>query len=189
MRRWKGMFVDIGVAGAFIGLVGMVFLLQSIPRATQPETVTAETQETVQQAEKTVSVRVKETEDPSPIDQLSKKERYLLEKLVMAEAEGEPLTSQACVVWVVLNRMASDEFPNTLEGVIYQPGQFEVMENGRFWDVEPSDDAKVAVHLVSTGWNESKGATYFDSPSESTWHEDTLTFLFKKGNLSFYAEN
>ena len=76
MRRWKGMFVDIGVAGAFIGLIGMVFLLQSIPRATQPETVTAETQETVQQAEKTVSVRVKETEDPSVPPKFSRPETH-----------------------------------------------------------------------------------------------------------------
>lgn len=56
---------------------------------------------------------------------------YLIALLTVAEAEGEPEEGQRLVIDTVLNRMYSDYFPNTIEEVVYQPGQFASMWNGR----------------------------------------------------------
>lgn len=118
---------------------------------------------------------------------LSEDDRYLLAKLVMAEAEDEPFTGQACVALVVLNRVKDPEFPDNVYDVIFQPGQFTPISNGRWDEVEPDDSCKAAVHLVGTGWDESEGATYFEAVNNaSDWHENNLVFLFKKGTHKFY---
>ena len=117
---------------------------------------------------------------------LSKEEQHLLAKLIMAEAEDEPITGQALVGLVVLNRVKDTEFPNSIEEVVFQDGQFTPVSNGRFTAVDPDDSCKAAVHLIATGWDESEGATYFKADCESTWHEDNLQFLFKKGGHYFF---
>ncbi|HAQ64005.1 MAG TPA: cell wall hydrolase, partial [Ruminococcaceae bacterium] len=86
---------------------------------------------------------------------------------------------------VVLNRVKSADFPNTVRDVIFQEGQFTPISNGRFDAVEPDDSCKAAVHLISTGWDESQGATYL-STHETDWHRERLTFLFEKGAHRFY---
>ena len=116
---------------------------------------------------------------------LSDEDRYLLAKMVMAEAESEPLTGQALVACVILNRVDSPEFPDNVWDVIFQEGQFTPITDGRWDAVEPDDSCKAAVHLVWTGWDESQGATYF-STHETDWHRDNLTFLFEKGSHRFY---
>ena len=116
---------------------------------------------------------------------LSDGDRYLLAKMVMAEAESEPLTGQALVACVILNRVDSPEFPDNVWDVIFQEGQFTPITDGRWDAVEPDDSCKAAVHLVWTGWDESQGATYF-STHETDWHREELTFLFEKGGHRFY---
>lgn len=117
---------------------------------------------------------------------LSAEDRVLMERLIMAEAESESLTGQALVGCVLLNRVNSPDFPDTLEGVVFQEGQFSTISNGRFDAVEPNDDVKIAVNLVQSGWDESQGATYFEAANDSSWHEDNLTYLFNKGGHYFY---
>ena len=116
---------------------------------------------------------------------LSEGDKYLLAKIIMAEAESESLTGQALVGRVVLNRVESADFPDTVRDVIFQEGQFTPISNGRFDAVEPDDSCKAAVHLISTGWDESQGATYL-STHETDWHRERLTFLFEKGAHRFY---
>lgn len=123
----------------------------------------------------------------------SSEETYLLAKLAMAEAEGESVEGKALVILVVLNRVWSDSFPNTIEEVILQNNgeayQFSVtMDGGRWWNVEPNEECYEAVNLVISGWNESQNALYFESESESTWHQEHLDFLFKYGNHYFYRD-
>lgn len=118
---------------------------------------------------------------------------YLLAKLAMAEAEGEDTEGKALVVMVVLNRVWSDGFPGTIEEVIMEEHngvyQFSVtQEDGRWWRVEPDDDCYAAVEMVMTGWDESQGALYFESKSDSTWHQRNLEFLFQHGNHYFYKD-
>ena len=114
---------------------------------------------------------------------------YRLAKLAMAEAESEDTKGKALVMLVVLNRVLDDEFPNTIEEVIFQKGQFSPISNGRYDEVEPDEDCYRALQLIQTdGWDESRGATYFESKSDSTWHSENLTFLFKHGKHYFYKE-
>lgn len=116
-------------------------------------------------------------------------ESYLLAKLAMAEAEGEDTEGKALVILVVLNRVWSDQFPNTISKVIYQSKQFSPVSNGRFDSLEPNADCFKALEMVQIdGWDESHGALYFESESKSTWHKDNLTFLFQHGNHIFYTE-
>lgn len=116
-------------------------------------------------------------------------EAYLLAKIAMAEAEGEDTEGKALVMLVVLNRVWSDEFPDTIEEVIFQKGQFSPVSNGRFDRVVPDEDCYRALDLIQVEkWDESQGATYFESKSDSTWHSRNLKFLFKHGNHYFYRD-
>lgn len=116
-------------------------------------------------------------------------ESYLLAKLAMAEAEGEDTEGKALVILVALNRVWSDDFPNSIEEVIYQDGQFSPVQNGRFEMVEPDRDCWQALDMVMRDkWDESHGALYFESESDSTWHRDHLQFLFQHGAHRFYTD-
>lgn len=114
---------------------------------------------------------------------------YLLAKIAMAEAESEDTEGKALVILVVLNRVWSDGFPNSIEDVIYQSGQFSPISNGRFDRVEPDADCWAALDLIMLDkWDESCGATYFESESESSWHSENLDYLFQHGNHYFYKD-
>lgn len=116
-------------------------------------------------------------------------ESYLLAKIAMAEAESEDTEGKALVMLVVLNRVWSDGFPDSIEEVIFQTGQFSPVANGRFDSVEPDRDCWDALDLIMQDhWDESQGALYFESESASTWHRDNLEFLFRHGNHLFYTE-
>ena len=111
----------------------------------------------------------------------------MLLKIAMAEAEGESVEGKALVMLVVLNRVWSDEFPGTIEEVIFQPKQFSpVVEGGRYYTTEPNEDCYEALELVMSGWDESYGALYFESCERSSWHSENLEFLYQVGNHKFY---
>lgn len=113
---------------------------------------------------------------------------YLLAKIAMAEAEGEDTEGKAYVIMVVLNRMLSDEFPDTIEGVIFQDNQFSPVSNGRFYNIEPNDDCWDALDMIQVDkWDKSQGALYFEScESEDNWHSRNLEYLFTHGKHRFY---
>ncbi len=119
-------------------------------------------------------------------------EVYLLAKLAMAEAEGEDTEGKALVMLVVLNRVWNEGFPDTIEDVILEEHngvcQFSVtQEGGRWCKVEPDEDCYKALELVTLeNWDESEGALYFESQSDSTWHQNHLQYLFKHGHHYFY---
>ena len=119
----------------------------------------------------------------------SDKNAYLLKKIAMAEAEDEDTEGKALVMRVVLNRVKSREFPDSIKKVIYQERQFSPIANGRFDRVEPNKDCQRALDMIAEhGWDESRGALYFESKSASTWHEDNLQFLFRHGNHYSYTD-
>lgn len=112
---------------------------------------------------------------------------YRLMKIAMAEAEGESVEGKALVMLVVLNRVWSDQFPNTIEEVIFQRNQFSpVKEGGRWYTTEPNEECAEALELVMNGWDESEGALYFESCKADSWHSKHLEFLFQYGNHKFY---
>lgn len=113
---------------------------------------------------------------------------YLLAKIAMAEAEGESIQGKTLVILVVLNRVWSADFPNSIHDVIFQENQFEPIVNGRWDKVEPDADCWEAVYIVETArYDYSGGALYFESVnSDSTWHSRNLEFLYQVGNHKFY---
>ena len=195
-------------AMAFAGLsvLSIVAYANSFPKGNPDTEQVQEIEETAPEnpeaAEKILqNSEVTATADPDPMDgpenqslimsmDWDAEESYLLAKIAMAEAEGEDTEGKALVMLVVLNRVLGDnEFPDTIEEVIYQPGQFSPISNGRFDRVEPDEDCWAALDLIMLDkWDESCGATYFESKSESTWHSEHLDFLFQHGNHYFYRD-
>lgn len=113
----------------------------------------------------------------------------MLMKLTMAEAGGEGLKGKALVMRVVMNRVLSSDFPDTVQEVICEPGQFSPMDDGRFYDMVPDQECEKALYMVMHGWDETKGATYFRTAvAESTWHSENLEELFTYGGHTFYRE-
>lgn len=132
--------------------------------------------------------REEQPEIPNSTDWDSE-DAYMLAKIAMAEAEGESIEGKALVILVVLNRVSSDEFPDSIAGVIFQKGQFSPVESGRYDRVEPNEECYEALELIQTEqWNESQGALYFESMGASHWHRDNLEFLFQYGRHYFYTD-
>ena len=91
----------------------------------------------------------------------------LLARLVYGEARGEPYTGQVAVAAVVLNRVESSSFPNTIAGVIYQKGAFNVVDDGQI-NYSPNSTAIKAAQDALNGWDPSYGAIYYFNPNTAT---------------------
>lgn len=91
----------------------------------------------------------------------------LLSKLVYGESRGEPYSGQVAVAAVVLNRVKNSNFPNTIAGVIYQKGAFDVVSDGQI-NLTPNSTAKKAAQDALNGWDPSYGSIYYFNPSTAT---------------------
>jgi len=91
----------------------------------------------------------------------------LLARLVYGEARGESYTGQVAVASVVLNRLKNSGFPNTIAGVIYQSGAFDVVSDGQI-NLTPNQTAIKAAQDALNGWDPSYGAIYYFNPSTAT---------------------
>ena len=107
---------------------------------------------------------------------------YLLAKCIYAEARGEPYAGQVAVGAVILNRVKSSSFPNTISGVIYQPYAFTAVADGQI-NLEPNDTAYNAARDALNGWDPSYGALYYYNPSTATsswiWSRTVLVTIGK----------
>jgi spore germination cell wall hydrolase CwlJ-like protein len=114
---------------------------------------------------------------------------YLLAKIAFGEAGGEDVEGRALVIRVVLNRVWSDDFPDSIPEVIYQTDtdvQFAATTAVDWDDWQPTESCWEALELVESGWDESQGALYFCAGGESPWHRENLTELFTHGGHTFY---
>ena len=91
----------------------------------------------------------------------------LLARLIHAEARGESYTGQVAVGAVVLNRVKSSSFPNTISGVIYQPYAFTCVQDGQI-NLTPDSRALSAAKDAMNGWDPSYGSLYYYNPAIST---------------------
>ena len=91
----------------------------------------------------------------------------LLARVIYGEARGEPYTGQVAVGAVVMNRIKSSSFPNTLAGVVYQSGAFDAVKDGQV-NLTPNSTAKKAAQDAFNGWDPSYGAIYYFNPSTAT---------------------
>ncbi len=94
----------------------------------------------------------------------------LLSKLVYAEARGESYKGQVAVAAVVLNRVKSASFPNTISGVIYQNGAFSCVSNGSINNTPNSTAIRAALDAMN-GWDPTGGCLYYYNPDKTsdTW--------------------
>ena len=92
---------------------------------------------------------------------------YMLAKCIYAEARGESYTGQVAVGAVILNRVASSKFPNTISGVIYQKGAFTAVSDGQI-NLEPDKTAMNAASDAMNGWDPTYGCIYYYNPAVAT---------------------
>ena len=97
----------------------------------------------------------------------SSSDSYLLAKCIYAEARGEPYTGQVAVGAVILNRVRSSKFPNTIAGVIYQPYAFTCVSDGQI-NLTPDASAKKAAQDALNGWDPTGGCLYYYNPATAT---------------------
>ena len=91
----------------------------------------------------------------------------LIAKAIYGEARGEPYAGQVAVGAVIMNRVRSSKFPNTIAGVIYQSGAFDAVSDGQI-NLNPDSTAKKAAQDALNGWDPSYGAIYYFNPNTAT---------------------
>lgn len=126
------------------------------------------------------SIRANEPKIEEPVNlSLSDSEFDLLARLVRAEAQTEPLEGKIAVACVVLNRVESSQFPDTIKEIIYAPGQFQPVQNGEI--NKPADEESIqAVKAALTDQRQlAPGALFFYNPAIATsrWLDTRATTL------------
>ena len=97
----------------------------------------------------------------------SSSDLYLLARCIYGESRGEPYVGQVAVAAVVLNRVKSAAFPNSISGVIYQPYAFTCVSDGQLY-LEPDQSAYNAARDAMNGWDPTNGCLYYYNPSTAT---------------------
>ena len=93
----------------------------------------------------------------------------LLARAVNGEARGEPYEGQVAVAAVILNRVEHPSFPNTIPGVIYQPGAFTAVDDGQINEpIATNSTVYKACEDALNGWDPSYGAIYYFNPDTAT---------------------
>ena len=91
----------------------------------------------------------------------------LLARLIHGEARGEPYVGMVAVGAVVLNRVRSSKFPNTIAGVIYQTGAFDAVSDGQI-NLTPNEQSRRAARDALNGWDPTGGCLYYYNPATAT---------------------
>ena len=98
---------------------------------------------------------------------VSDEELYLLACIIDWEACGQPYEGKLAVANVVLNRVRSSNYPNSISGVIYQSGAFDAVSDGQI-NLTPDSTARKAAQDALNGWDPSYGAIYYFNPNTAT---------------------
>ena len=131
-------------------------------------------------------------QDKKIFKEMSKDDRFTLYRIVEAEATNGDKQSKKNVTHVILNRVKSNKFPNTISGVVFQKHQFSPISDGRFYSVEIKESTKQAVIEAYEEGDTTGGALYFANMScvananTRRWF-NSMTCLFKDSiGHSFY---
>ena len=136
-----------------------------------------------------------EVASSSTLITITKEEITMLGRIIEAEAGGEDMVGKILIANVIFNRIAADEFPDSVEKVIFQKDhgdyQFSPVDNGRYWSVNVSKDTKEAIQRALGGEDYSDGALYFIArkhavSANAKWFDNNLERLFKHGGHEFY---
>lgn len=176
--------IDLNVkAGITENITGTDLAKEDRPEEIQKDIIQSDIQEDKRQDTKSVIARSDEDYDT-------------LLRIVEAEATGEDITGKLLVANVILNRVNSDGFPDTVYEVVFQKNsgsvQFSPTIDGRFSSVKITDDTVKAVERALDGEDMSQGALYFSArskadPSNMNWFDRNLEWLFEYGGHEFYT--
>lgn len=111
-------------------------------------------------------------------------EYHALCKIVEAEASTQDLAGRTLVADVVLNRVESAKYPNSIKEVILDKGQFDPVTRGAYFGADPDSLTKEAVMNALNGDDNSMGAIYFQKSVAQVWGDKE--YLFRYGDHSFY---
>ena len=128
---------------------------------------------------------------------ITEEDKEVLLRIVEAEATCEDVKGRMLVANVILNRVVSKKFPNSIAEVVFQNNgvtyQFAPIKDGRYWTVEISDKTREAVERVLAGEDYSQGALYFAArklanKDAMSWFDRDLKYLFKHGVHEFFTD-
>ncbi len=128
---------------------------------------------------------------------ITEEDKEVLLRIVEAEATCEDIKGRMLVANVILNRVVSDKFPDSIAEVVFQNNgvtyQFAPIRDGRYWSVEVSDETREAVERVLAGEDYSQGAMYFAArrmanPTAMRWFDSSLEYLFRHGVHEFFRD-
>lgn len=152
-----------------------------------------EMMQSISSPERTVDYSVLVNENAIYLD---KESIEILCRIVEAEAGTEDEKGRILVANVVMNRVESSRFPDTVKGVVFQKSgglyQFSPVANGRYYRVTVSEETRKAVEKVLRGKDESQGALYFvnryaANTEYMNWFDRRCTSLFSYGRHEFFS--
>ena len=117
--------------------------------------------------ERSLKITLNSSSSSSSSSSVSSSNLDLLARCVYAEARDEPYTGQVAIAAVVLNRVESPSFPNTISGVIYQKGAFTCVSDGQI-NLTPNQTAYNAARDALNGWDPTNGCLYYYNPATAT---------------------
>ena len=146
---------------------------------------------------KTNAVKKTEAEKDADVDKKANLDSYddrdyqALLSIVQAEAGGCDDTGKILVANVVLNRVKSDRFPDSIADVVYQKSQFSPVADGSIHRAEVSESTKACVNRALGGEDYSRGALFFmnrgaSQPGNVSWFDRELTFVLQHGAHEFF---
>lgn len=191
------------VAKTFAGLAVIVLLTwnQAVPMAqgmgtgyhTKEEIIYKYVTEEYQMSQTTSGARVIREKElvRQKLPGITQKDYEVLCRIVQAEAGGEDRLGKQMVADVIINRVESPRFPNSVEGVVFQGTQFSPVYDGRYYTVSVTKETREAVNSALVGTDSTGGALYFVNadkadPGNLAWFENSLTLCIQHGGHSFY---
>jgi N-acetylmuramoyl-L-alanine amidase len=118
----------------------------------------------------------------SKVGTVSSNDVYVLSKIIAGEARGEPFIGQVAVGAVIANRVRNPNFPNSVYGVVFEPGAFTAVSDGQYYRAPTASSVKAARSAIS-GWDPSGGAIYYWNPATATskwiWSRRIITRIGK----------
>ncbi len=128
---------------------------------------------------------------------ITEEDKEVLLRIVEAEATCEDVMGRMLVANVILNRVVSEHFPDSIAEVVFQNNgvtyQFSPIKDGRYWTVKISEQTREAVERVLAGEDYSQGALYFAArklanKNAMSWFDNTLQYLFQHGVHEFFTD-
>lgn len=118
--------------------------------------------------------------------ELSNEDKVLLQQIAMAEAKDQGIGGMTFVMQTILNRVDSEEFPDTISEVVFEEGQFATVNDDLYKKYEVTENSQKALKLLDVLRN--RGQLYFEAPADKTdtWHARNLTYVFEYGDHIFY---